>query len=262
MDSTSDDRELVKAVGKAALLLCALRREDPDKNLSHLIDAIDSCEKGFCTAFNALCQDPLYDKLTERSSFVLASSIPLWESFGPQDSLTFVSCLAKQDTPESWSWLNSACFSGPGSVMSTAGFSSPAGWRSLTGVAAALGRDPIVLGMEHSLEEAAESLHAGVKYAALFASRDPFPREQEALFGPDAAVLTVTESSSHIINCARRLLTLGALPSHACESWLGYLPLSVLDSVVKDATKSSVMSSMSLNPDTPLGIMIEAIATL
>jgi hypothetical protein len=193
--------------------------------------------------------------------FVLASCSPQWEKFGVLNSVKFLNILAELGTHESKSWIESSVYSGPRSAMAT-GFSSPAGWRTLECVADYLGVDAVSLGMSFSLEEAAEALHCGVKYSSIFSARDPFPQSAGCLFEPSDALLTNDGNSSYLPACAQHLLLHGDIPSDAGRSWLGSLDTSVLDVLLKDDTRSSVVSSLEIHPDVTLNSVINALRLL
>jgi hypothetical protein len=193
--------------------------------------------------------------------FVLTNCSPQWEKFGILNSAKFLNVLDELSTHESRSWIENSVYSGPRSVM-TAGFSSPSGWRTLEAVSNRLGVDTVSLGMSSSLEEAAEAFHRGVKYSAMFSARDPYPQSTGGLFEPTDSLLTNDGNLSYLSACAQHLLRHGDVPSSVGRSWLGSLHTSVLDVLLKDTTKSSVVSSLELHPDVTLTSVIEALKVL
>jgi hypothetical protein len=195
------------------------------------------------------------------SGYFITHSSERWLSFGVERSVKFLDALLSCDTPESWSWIERCSYDGPSSVTAL-GFSSPQGWSTLTSVADALQENPVSMGVESSLYEAASSLHYGVKYAAFFASRDPFPKYATHLFEPNDNLLTYSEDDAHLENCARRLLQHAPVPKEAKADWLGGISADVLSVLLPDVSKSFIISSLEINPDVLLADMVEALAAL
>lgn len=195
------------------------------------------------------------------SDYFTKHSSEYWLSFGVSRSIKFLYALTSCDTKESQSWIERCSYDGPSSIASR-GFASPQGWHVLTTVAKALDEDPVLLGIENSLIDAASTLHHGIKYAALFGARDPFPESAYHIFEPEENLMTFSEDDSHVANCARRLLKFGGIPDRATVSWLGGLSTSVLDVLLPGLERASIVSNLEIDHEVYLGSLVQAVKDL
>jgi hypothetical protein len=257
-----DSKAAAQAITLSSMLLTRAHIRDIEER-QHLIikSALQEAASGNLHPLLDLRRRESSPDVDRNYAYVLTSCSPQWEKFGILNSAKFLMVLDELGTHESRSWIENSVYSGPKSAM-TAGFASPTGWRTLEYVSDCLGLEPVSLGMSFSLEEAAEALHRGVKYSAIFSSRDPYPQSAGGLFEPTDSLLTNDGNLSYLSACAQHLLRHGDVPSSVGRSWLGSLHTSVLDVLLKDTTKSSVVSSLELHPDVTLTSVIEALKVL
>ena len=229
------------------------------KGARELSDAFDSAAAGDVEPLTKLVQ--ANPRAMRNEGYFPSFLVERWDSEPKELACQMIAaCLRSSDVIAAESCLRTAQYGGIVEQSSNA-LHDPTSWRFLCSIASDIVVCPVGLATHASLVNAAKSLHDGVKYAAVFGSRDPFGSHFD-LFHVSTDALEENQKGSHLETCGRRLLRYGCIPQGATLSWCEGVSHGVFDEMIGSNTAQSVLEHLEIAPDTPLADLLASVAKL